>query len=414
LKLSDRQQVIKVNEEYSALVPNLSASDFESLKRSINEYGQHVKITVNRDRVILDGYHRFKACKELGIEPRISTLYFDNKLDEQLYVIECNLTRRHLNSFQKIELALKSKPMLEEIAKKNMAANLSTVRKEPNSKYLELGGKGVNQKIGKSAGLSHETIRKVETILQSKDDDLKEKARTGQFTINGAFSKIKRSNKRHALLNEVSRIPFAEEGLKLLRGDMEEQSKELPESSIDLIITDPPYDKRSIPLYRSLAILASRVLKEGSILATYVSNYVLPEIFDQMLVNTGIKYWWTFAVKHGGGHQLIYPRNVFVEWKPFVWFIKGEKPRDGLLMKNIGDLIESQSPDKSLHDWAQSPIEAQFVIENLTVENQIVLDPFMGAGTFGLAALRLKRQFIGIEIDPQRFELAKAAINRGS
>jgi hypothetical protein len=118
LKLSDRQQVIKVNEEYSALVPNLSASDFESLKRSINEYGQHVKITVNRDRVILDGYHRFKACKELGIEPRISTLYFDNKLDEQLYVIGCNLTRRHLNSFQKIELALKSKPMLEKLQRR--------------------------------------------------------------------------------------------------------------------------------------------------------------------------------------------------------------------------------------------------------------------------------------------------------
>ena len=60
----------------------------------------------------------------------------------------------------------------------------------------------------------------------------------------------------------------------------------------------------------------------------------------------------------------------------------------------------------------KSPVEAEYIIENLTVENKTVLDPFMGAGNFGKAALKLKRQFIGIEMDTQRFDLAKAAINR--
>jgi hypothetical protein len=44
---------------------------------------------------------------------------FKSKLDETLFVIDCNLTRRHLNNFQRTELALKSKSVLEQIAKQN-------------------------------------------------------------------------------------------------------------------------------------------------------------------------------------------------------------------------------------------------------------------------------------------------------
>jgi hypothetical protein len=47
------------------------------------------------------------------------------------------------------------------------------------------------------------------------------------------------------------------------------------------------------------------------------------------------------------------------------------------------------------------------VINKLTVEKQEVLNPFMGPRMFCKAASRLKRRFIGIGIDPQRFDLAK-------
>jgi tRNA G10 N-methylase Trm11 len=74
----------------------------------------------------------------------------------------------------------------------------------------------------------------------------------------------------------------------------------------------------------------------------------------------------------------------------------------------IEDFIESKRPDKLTHEWEQSTIEAEHVISRLTVENQIVLDPMMGSGTTGIASKKIKRKFIGIEIDPQRFEIAKA------
>ena len=64
-------------------------------------------------------------------------------------------------------------------------------------------------------------------------------------------------------------------------------------------------------------------------------------------------------------------------------------------------MIESKPHDKTLNDWAQNTLEAQYLISKLTVENQIVFDPMMGTGTTGIAFLKLKRQFLGTENSQQ-------------
>jgi DNA modification methylase len=74
-----------------------------------------------------------------------------------------------------------------------------------------------------------------------------------------------------------------------------------------------------------------------------------------------------------------------------------------VISNTIGDYIESTSPSKVLHEWQQSTVEAEYIIKNLTLENQTVLDPMMGSATTGIAALNLKRKFIGIEIDHGTF-----------
>ena len=57
-------------------------------------------------------------------------------------------------------------------------------------------------------------------------------------------------------------------------------------------------------------------------------------------------------------------------------------------------------------------MEAEYIIKNLTIENQTILDPMMGSGTTGLAALNLKRKFIGIEKNQETFEIAKVRISQ--
>ena len=78
----------------------------------------------------------------------------------------------------------------------------------------------------------------------------------------------------------------------------------------------------------------------------------------------------------------------------------------------IGDYFESTPPAKLVHGWQQSTVEAEYIIKNLTIEKQTVLDPMMGSGTTGVAALKLHRKFIGIEIDKKHFEIGKNRIVR--
>ena len=127
--------------------------------------------------------------------------------------------------------------------------------------------------------------------------------------------------------------------------------------------------------------------------------------------STKLKYWWTLAVKHSGHHTKIYPRHVFAEWKPLLWYVKGERVNDFVISNTIGDYIESTPPSKVLHNWEQSTVEAEHIIKNLTIENQTILDPMMGSGTTSIEALKLNRKFIGIEKDENTYNIAKERIS---
>ena len=290
--------------------------------------------------------------------------------------------------------------------------------KEIAKRNQSLGGKGgeiktplgrVNDEIGRHAGAKRDTVRKVEAILEKSSPKLLDKARRGQWSIDSTFKKILDSESRDKLVNSkpVFELP---ENIQLLQGDFRDKGKDILDNSIDLIFTDPPYDKPSLPLYRDLGIIAGRVLKKGGSLLTIAGHYALPQIFKFMEEIPGLKYWHILNVIHSGRPARLFHRHVVVGWKPLLWYVKGQKLRT---RDFIRDTIISAQPDKILHEMEQSPIEAEHVISRLTFEgpNEIVLDPFMGSGTTEKACIKLNRKFIGIEIDPKTFEVAKARLN---
>lgn len=68
--------------------------------------------------------------------------------------------------------------------------------------------------------------------------------------------------------------------------------------------------------------------------------------------------------------------------------------------------------EKNLHD-TEKPVELmKILIKNSSKENEIVLDPFMGIGSTGIACKKINRYFIGIEIDFQYFEIAKKELQK--
>ena len=64
----------------------------------------------------------------------------------------------------------------------------------------------------------------------------------------------------------------------------------------------------------------------------------------------------------------------------------------------------------NLHD-TEKPIKLmEILIENSSKENDIVMDPFMGVGSTGIACVNTNRNFIGVELDENYFNIAKERI----
>ena len=121
----------------------------------------------------------------------------------------------------------------------------------------------------------------------------------------------------------------------------------------------------------------------------------------------GLTWWWEIAIILEGPWSRMRSKMVIVTWKPLLLFVKGTKPKK---FKFIKDSIESERPDKTLDRDIQSTKEAEYIISELTNPGDVVLDPMMGTGTTGIAAIKLNRKFTGIEKNPDMFLKAKGRI----
>ena len=74
----------------------------------------------------------------------------------------------------------------------------------------------------------------------------------------------------------------------------------------------------------------------------------------------------------------------------------------------------SNNPKKNIHPTVKPIALMKYLVKLVSRENAIVLDPFLGSGTTGIAALELKRQFIGIEKSEEYMNIAKARIKNSN
>ena len=139
-------------------------------------------------------------------------------------------------------------------------------------------------------------------------------------------------------------------------------------------------------------------------------------IVMRYLEDSGLTFQGHITILLAGKHTTNHDNHMFGYGKSLLWYTKGEKPREGIPTKYIPNVVKSTVPEKLLHEkgWEQSPTEAEFIIEHLTFENEIVVDCMCGTGTTGIAALNLGRQFIGIDIDENECKHADARIRLGA
>lgn len=180
------------------------------------------------------------------------------------------------------------------------------------------------------------------------------------------------------------------DGMDLRIGDCRLVLADVPDNSVPLILTDPPYGDEAEPLYQWLAQWASRVLIPGGSLVCYTGQAQL--IRDGLIFAEHLRYWWTAAMLHDQSQRLA-GKFVIANFKPVLWFVK-EFRRGRSLVPDVLRAVR----DKTLHEWAQGDGGVQQWIEHLTDPGELVVDPFAGAATWGRLAHTMGRRWIGADI----------------
>ena len=214
-------------------------------------------------------------------------------------------------------------------------------------------------------------------------------------------------------------MKFEEMINKIICGDARYLIKEIPDESIDCIITDPPYGLDSIgikndgdlSLFYALLPEFYRVLKRDAFFLTFFSTKYLPLVFQ----NNPFTYFWQIILycPHGAVSSPI----GFTKFMSCIVFRKNF-PK---IVKRNKDIFEDTpgraiEPDEGYIDHP-SPKPKLFIeqlLQMFTKENEIVLDPLAGAGSTLVACLRTRRRFIGFEIEEKYCKIAQERLKKFS
>jgi site-specific DNA-methyltransferase (adenine-specific) len=229
--------------------------------------------------------------------------------------------------------------------------------------------------------------------------------------------------------------------MNLIHGNCLELMKSIPDGSIDAIITDPPYGTTackwdSVIPFDLMWEQLNRIIKPNGAIVLFGS-----EPFSSALRMSNIKnykYDWIWEKQQGSGslncnkrplkktesimvfNSKIYnPQGLIesgrVKIKAKTEIYGDSKPK--YVEKNKNYPVEllrfnTDAYGKKQHP-TQKPLELmEYLIKTYTNEKETVLDFTMGSGTTGVAAKNLNRNFIGIEMDENYFNIATERINK--
>ena len=178
-----------IDPEFRDLIPPLNDEELTMLEESIVANGCESPLIV-WNGVIVDGHNRHAICQKHSIPFAITEKSFDNREEAMLWMLRNQLGRRNLNSFQRGELALKFEPLIRMAAKKRQGQrnDLSDNFVQNSAQSSEIARS--RDQLGKLAGVSHDTIKKVKKLSESADEETKGKLRRGEVSVHKAYTEL--------------------------------------------------------------------------------------------------------------------------------------------------------------------------------------------------------------------------------
>ena len=211
---------------------------------------------------------------------------------------------------------------------------------------------------------------------------------------------------------------------KLYQGDCLEIMGDIKDKSVDLIVTDPPYlmdyqsnrrkkedrfdkiknDKGNYMLIQDYLEECHRIMKDNTAIYCFCSWHNIDFFKNEFEKHFKLKNILVWNKNNHGTGDL---KGSYAPKHEFILF--GHKGRTLLREKRIADVIDCPkiSSNKLTHPTEKPQDLLEIFIKQSSDVGSIIFDGFMGTGSCGIAAKKLNRSFIGIELDEKYFNIAK-------
>lgn len=369
------------------LMAELDPDAYAALKADIASRGVMVPIERDEHGAVLDGHHRVRACRELGLPDPPSVVRAGLSEGAKVeHVLKINLLRRHLG------------PIAWADAFRRLA--------EARGVRLERGARNDRTsatvaEVARELGVAPRTARHRIAVADqlTAHPDLAAQVDAGALEAKRAI-RLVRERDAHSRRDETP-TPALPATCDLRLGDFREVLADVPDGSVDLVLTDPPYIASTMHLYSDLGAFAARVLKpETGMLLALTGQAHLPEAIARL--GEHLPYRWTITYQMTGAHSMMHGLGIWVGWKPVLLYGGTPKAAGRILY----DAIAGGGRDKRYHDWGQSEQGFGSLLDALALPGALIVDPFVGGGTTAAAARARGLRFIGAEVDPDAYRRA--------
>jgi DNA modification methylase len=421
---------LKIKEEFKKLIPPLTAEEFKQLETNCIDEGIRDAI-VTWQGFIIDGHNRYKIATDWQLSFKTIEKAFDSEYHVRKWMAQNQIGRRNLTDFVKGELFQIIEDCEKEIGKQKLkeigklyGEGHAKDKEEPLS-IIDKPSHDTRKIVAKKLGWSTGKKAQFDVVKKVAPEEIKEKLRTGEISINQAYQDIKKEEKKveleqkkeqyiESFKSEIKNTP------EIFNIDAVSFLNTFDDNSIDLLVTDPPYatDIDNIEEFTKewLSIALNKVKKSGRIFicAGAYPNEIkafLDVLLNQNKFIVDNPLIWTYRNTLGITPKMKYNLNYQMIWH---LYSNDSKELDTSITNEMFSVQDINAPDgrigNRLHTWQKPDELAHRLIRHSSKENDLVVDCFCCTGTFLIAASKLNRIAKGCDINIDNLQIAK---NRG-
>lgn len=209
---------LKINPRFEKFSPKKKPDEIEELKNSLKKKGYVGSPILTWHGFIVDGHNRYKMCQELGIKidleknvEEIELGDFAEEIDAMDWMLTHQLSSKNLTVNERMAMVDDFK---EEVRIENERKKKESDKQFHGNQYNKVDStpNGVNSKAhekskthsdtwtdsqtAKKAGVGVGTVARYNKVMNSNEEDLKEKVKTGQVTVNKAYEEVRKRETR--------------------------------------------------------------------------------------------------------------------------------------------------------------------------------------------------------------------------